>query len=160
MLDEWRRLTKTTTAKSHQSAEERETKHTVIRTAEEEVLQLIVAYPHSRSMVKETHFANERNRQLFALLIQNVPVSDITNRLNESDVSWFSELILEEKSYTAPEQVLDTLLKEMRQRELEQKRQRLEKEVVMMLEGRIPPDNEKMQLYQDLTRQLKGSVKS
>ncbi|MHB9155092.1 MAG: hypothetical protein ACYC5N_05280 [Endomicrobiales bacterium] len=55
--------------------------------------------------------------------------------------------------------MLATLLKDIRQKALEHQRQLLEKEVILMINGQIPSDEQKIKRYHDLNRQLKGSVR-
>jgi DNA primase len=161
LMKEWQRKYANTAVikSSSPSPSIKETKRTVIRTAEEEILQLIASHPQCRIKVKESVFSNDRNRFVYSLLIQNIPVSEIMGMINEADINWYTELLLEEKVYSTPEQMLDHLLKELRRKVLESQRQTLSKEVVLMMEGKIPSDQDKIQLYQELNKQLKGSVK-
>jgi DNA primase len=131
----------------------------VVRSAEEELLQLLAAYPQYRSRVKENIFREERQRKVYALLAKDVPVAEIVTHLDEQCVGWFTELILEDKMYPTPDQTVNNLLRDVAQRELEQQRLKLQKEIILMGTGQIPADEDKIRLYQDLNRQLKGSVK-
>ncbi len=131
-----------------------------MRSAEEELLQLLGAYPHLCTQCKEGFFKEERNTKIFMLLSRGIAVSDIVNHLDENDIGWFTELLLEEKHYATPEQTLQSLMRGINLRELEIQRQQLEKEVILMLNGQVPMDDRKKQLYEELNKQLKGSVKS
>jgi DNA primase len=128
-----------------------------IRSAEEEMLQLLAVYPEFFEKVSENVFKEARTRSVYALLVKGVPVSQITESLEGDDVAWFTELLLEEKVYAYPEQTIMNILKDMNNSLLRIERQKLEKEVTMMGDGQIPFDAEKYKLYQELTKQLKGS---
>jgi DNA primase len=129
------------------------------RSVEEEILQLMTNLPECRNLVSEDIFKNERNRKVCSMLLKNMHTAEILSSLDEGEARWFSELIIDDKNYNSPEQVLAGLIKDHKQNGLEVERKELEKEVVLMLEGNIPVDNNKMQLYHDLNRQLKGSTK-
>ena len=90
-------------------------------------------------------------------MLQSVTLSDIVNRLDESDSSWFTELILEEKNYKKPEETLQYLIRVIHQQELESQRQQLQKEVILMQTGQLPMNSRKKQLYEELNKQLKGT---
>jgi DNA primase len=161
LIEELRRLKRPLSGKIKLPAEaEAGAPARAIRSAEEEIVQLVAAHPHLRAAVKETLFRQERCRMVYSLLFKDVPVSEIVNHLDEETMRWFTELVLEEKSYAAPEQMLNDLLRDLQQKDLEKRRQELEKEVVQMINGRIPVDKEKIEQYRDLNRQLKGSVRS
>jgi DNA primase len=132
---------------------------TIVRSADEEVLQIAALYPQCRTMIGDDVFANDRDRRVFSLLSQGVETTAIVGHLDESDTRWFTELMLEEKNYQDPELVLANLLRDIRNNRLERQRQQLEKEVVQMLNGKIPADEEKIKLYRNLNKQLKGSVR-
>jgi hypothetical protein len=51
------------------------------------------------------------------------------------------------------------MTRDLLQKDMEVQRKELEKEVIPMLNGQKPVDGEKLRLYQDLNKQLKGSVK-
>ncbi|MCB4792607.1 MAG: DNA primase [Elusimicrobia bacterium] len=132
---------------------------TLMRSVEEEILQIIANFSQCRSMVTEEVFQIERNKQVCSFLLQDMHSSEIISRLDEEEARWFTELILEEKNYISPEQTLLNLLKDGKQKKLETERKQLEKEIVLMLDGNMPLDNSKMRLYHELNRQLKGTVK-
>ncbi|MBN1622605.1 MAG: DNA primase [Endomicrobiales bacterium] len=132
---------------------------TMIRSAEEEILQIISVYPQYRNLVSEELFKHRRNRKVCQLILKDVPISDIVNHLEQSEVSWFTELVVEDKEYKSPEQVLVNLLRDLRYQELRDERARLEKEVIPMLDGDAPKDESKIEMYKDLIKQLQGSVK-
>jgi DNA primase len=161
LQSEFKRMTKQSASRAGKAKEKAvPSPHSNVRSAEEEILQIVIAHPHCRAMVTEDIFKQERNQKLFSLLRQDIPATQLVNHVDEQNIAWFTELMLEEKSYTSPEQTLAMLLKDIQQRDLEVQRQALEKEVVRMINGQDPVDSEKIQLYQNLNKQLKGSVRS
>lgn len=132
---------------------------TIVRSAEEEILQILVACPQCVKIVNEDVFKHERNRRLYSFLVKGISVTDIIQNLDESDLNWFTALIFEDKNYSSPEQMLITLLKDLEQHKLESERKLLEIEVTLMINGKIPSDSYKIQQYNELTKLLKGSVK-
>jgi len=132
---------------------------TVVRSVEEEVLQVVLLYPQYRKLIADDIFSNDREKKVFGLIGQGMGATAIVGQLDEADTRWFTELVLEEKNYQDPEQVMTNLLRDVQQRRLEQQRLLLEKEVVQMINGQIPQDENKIRLYQGLNRQLKGSVR-
>lgn len=131
----------------------------VVRSPEEELLQIVAAYPQCAPLVNAELFKEPRNHKVFALLAQGVTVSDIMPRLDETDAGWFTEIMLEERAYTSPEQVVTTIVRDIHQHELAQQRREIESEVMQMINGELPADPVKIGRYNDLTRQLKGSVR-
>ena len=130
-----------------------------LRDAEEEILQILFSNPQHAGLISEHAFKNELNRQIYEMLKNGMRVDDIASHIEEKDLGWFTELALEEKNYEKPEQMLLDMTKDLLQKDMELQRKELEKEVIPMINGQKPVDSEKLRLYQDLNRQLKGSVK-
>lgn len=132
---------------------------TFVRSAEEEILQILIGNPQYIQLINEDVFKDDKFKSIFRLLAKGMSASDISARLEDRDTGWFTELALEEKHYPQPDQILMNLVKDIMQNDLENQRKELEKEVVQMLDGRLPADDGKIKLYQNLNKQLKGSVK-
>lgn len=130
-----------------------------VRSAEEEILQLLLANPQHAGLIGEESFKDGLNRQVLSMIKKGMRADDISSQLEEKDLGWFTELVLEEKTYEKPERALQDMARELLQKDMEQQRRELEKEVIPMLNGQAPMDESKVRLYQDLSRQLKGSVK-
>jgi DNA primase len=131
-----------------------------VRSAEEEIIQLVCACPELLFQVKEEYFKDERNRNVIELLIKGVGHSKIVEGLTETDANWLTELMLEKKTYANPTHTLSNILKDIKRGELEVQRKKFESEVNKMLSGQIPVDDYKLQKYNDLNKQLKGSVQT
>lgn len=130
-----------------------------VRDAEEEILQILFSNPQHAGLISEHAFKNELNRRIFDMLRKGMRVDDIASQIEEKDLGWFTELALEEKNYEKPDQMLLDMTRGLLQKDMELQRRELEKEVIPMLNGQKPVDSEKLRQYQDLNRQLKGSVK-
>lgn len=158
--DEWRRSQKHT--KTKRGAQEQVTSVSaakVVRSSEEVMLQIIIAHPEHCALLKEDIFIVEKHRRIFGLITKGVPLNEIVSHIGEDEISWFTELTLEDRGYLAPEQLLNDIVKSIKQHDLESQRKELEKEVALMINGKIPLDNFKIQLYNNIIKQLKGSVK-
>jgi DNA primase len=131
-----------------------------IRSAEEELIQLIAAFPPFAAKVDERMFCDERCKTVFQLLAAPVTVAEIATRLPEPLSQWFMELALEEKIYAAPDEVLQTLVHDLEQRRRELRRQELGRDIILMESKKKPLDEEIVRQYNELNTQLKGSVKS
>lgn len=158
VLIELRRRKKGFAQRKQEASGGRNTKGPVIRSAEEEILQLVSAFPEFAASVKPEIFSGEKNRKVFELLRQGTAAADMIKQFDEEDIGWLTELMLEEKSYQSPRQTLEALAKDIRKKELEMQRQKLEGEVNRMLVGQIPVDSNKIELYNSITKQLKGSA--
>ena len=130
-----------------------------IRSVEEEIIQIIAAYPEYAESLREDSLLDSKTAKVFKMLKEKVPVFEIVNRLEESEKEWFTSLIFEEKNYQDSQKIFKDLSFEIQRKQLEHRRKELEKEVVLMLKGEMPSDQHKIELYNNLNRKLKGSVK-
>jgi DNA primase len=131
----------------------------IVRNIEEEMLQIICQYPELAAEVDKSVFKDARNQKIFGMISEGTVISDISKNLEEAETAWFTELVLEEKVYSYPRQVLAGLVRNLECKDLECKRKVLEREVIEMINGTVPFDNNKVETYKDLNRQLKGSAK-
>ena len=122
-------------------------------------MQILFARPELGSHVNDDVFDNERNKETYRLFASGIPASQIVAHLNDEDARWFTELLVEERNYANPEQVLSNVLRDVQLARLRRRRQKLEEEVTAMINGNIPKDEDKIRAYNELTKQLKGSVK-
>ena len=93
-----------------------------IRSAEEELIQLIAAFPQFSEKVDERIFSDDRCIAVFQLLVRHSTVAEIAVVIPETIRQWFTELALEEKTYPAPEEILRTLVFDLEQRRRELRR--------------------------------------
>ena len=158
-LAEWNRSKISPVNRKPAADLKKETARGNVRSAEEEILQLVCACPELLSSVREDYFKDERNRGIFSRLNDGLSPSRIIEDLTDENANWLTELMMEDKSYLNPSQVLLNVLKDIKKVELETQRKKLESEVNRMLAGQIPMDDIKVQKYNELNKQLKGSVK-
>ncbi|HOW28822.1 MAG TPA: DNA primase [Elusimicrobiota bacterium] len=132
--------------------------------AEEELLQLLCSHPE---IWPEVHFdadvfQDERCAVFFRKLqsqwsaTQSLHVSDALNEMSEADRGWMSRLVMEEKQFENPQETLSQLMKRLLDWKARRRLGYLEKEVLAMVEGRVPRDEAKLAEYTQLTKILKG----
>jgi len=159
-LLEWNRNKNSKVTKYSPKPQAPAAKPDVVRSAEEEILQLISVHPELVSKLRPDIFRDERNGKIFTELAAGMPANKILEKLSDSDVNWFTELLFEaeEKTYSNPDHTLENIVKGIKKAELEVHRKKLESEVNKMLSGQIPMDESKVQKYNDLNKELKGST--
>lgn len=133
---------------------------TGIRSAEEELVQLAASFPRYAASVDESIFSDGRCRDIVRQLAQGMTVADIAARMAEPDRAWFTALALEEKAYAAPDEVFHALAHDLEQRRRELRRQELARKIDDMMHSKQPLNEDIVRQYQELNRQLKGSVKT
>ncbi len=77
--------------------------------------------------------------------------------LPEDVQQWVTELALQQRKYSNPMGTLDELRASWKRQEETASFKDLKGEIDSMIEGRVPMDPEKIQVYNDLSRRLKGS---
>ena len=91
----------------------------------------------------------------------NLSVAEIIAKLDEKQAEWFSKIAMDGSFDNLDvEETFDTLYKDIYFAKLEKERKLIEKEVLLMLDGKIEADNEKISRYNKLTAKIKGSGKS
>jgi len=91
----------------------------------------------------------------------NLSVAEIIAKLDEKQAEWFSKIAMDGSFDNLDvEETFDTLYKDIYLAKLEKERKLIEKEVLLMLDGKIEADNEKISRYNKLTAKIKGSGKS
>jgi DNA primase len=127
-----------------------------MRSVEEEILQLLCNHPEAVVPVPDVAFADARCARVWqAVRSRNGEVAGLVNELSPEDGNWFSSLLLEEKKFENPAEALRSRLAALNRRRDEGERRSLEKDVLRMLEGKIPRDEAVIARYQALTRVLK-----
>ncbi len=159
LMHELKKLGKKTASQGFKKEPPEAKKITKVRSAEEEVIQLLVNHPELISSCDENLLTEERTSKIFGFLKKKSETKDIIEQLDEDGKAWYRELVLEEKEYSDPRQVLSDLAKSLKGREMESRRKKLEEEIILMHKGKIPHDIKKIELFKELTAQLKGSGK-
>ena len=91
----------------------------------------------------------------------NLSVAEILSKLDGKQAEWFSKIAMDSSfDNLNVEETFDTLYKDISLAKLEKERKQIEKEVLLMLDGKIEADSEKIDRYNKLTAKIKGSGKN
>ncbi|MDR1511465.1 MAG: DNA primase [Endomicrobium sp.] len=126
---------------------------------EESLLSIIL---NNRSYIGKLDcdcFENVKCKEVFDLVGSGLSDVEILNALSEEYKSWFLELILNVVEYSNVGEAIDTILKDIGTGKLKRKRQQLEKEILLMSEGKKEKNERILYEYKKLTSLLKGSGK-
>jgi DNA primase len=129
------------------------------RTVEEQLLQLLAAHPELAVAVNESVFENGRCLSVFRQLTKGETASEILAEMNDADMSWFRPLIMEERKYPYPQQIVNTLLRDINSRRLRAEFEKLEPQYLHMAAGETAKDETVINRYKQLLCLLKGSGK-
>lgn len=84
-------------------------------------------------------------------------LSEASSQLPEPVRDWLTALVFQQRAYPRPVDMLQEFLEAWRKQQDAAALVRLQPEINSMIEGRIPMDSQKVQVYNDLSRRLKGS---
>lgn len=131
----------------------------------EEQLIAVLLDKNNRDLIrnlKENFFTNSNCITVYNMLLNNseISVPEIMSKLDEKTAKWFLDITIENNEETKiSEEKFSILCKDIEIKRLEAKRKSLEKEVLLMTEGKKEMDLQKIKEYQDLTKEIKGSGK-
>jgi DNA primase len=131
----------------------------ILMSLEENLLNLIL---NNRNYIEKTdssYFEDARCRKIFEFAVSGLDTVEILNTLSEEDKNWFLELILNTVEYNDTGVAFGIILKDVNTRRLEMKRRQLEKEILLMSDGKKEKDEKIVDEYKKLTALLKGSGK-
>ncbi|MDR3275320.1 MAG: DNA primase [Endomicrobium sp.] len=126
---------------------------------EENLLNLILGDRNYIEKIDSDYFEDSRCKKVFELVALGLSDVEILNTLSNEDKSWFSELVLNAVEYSNIEEAFIIILKDIESCGLKNKRQKLEKEILLMSEGKKEKDEKILDEYKKLTALLKGSRK-
>jgi len=126
---------------------------------EEKLLKVILFDKNLMKLLSDDVFEDARCAKVYGLMVSGAGDADILNALGKEDADWFSALTMDETEYDNAEESLRVILKDVETAKLKRKRQVLEKEILLMTEGKIANDGKKIAEYKKLTILLKGSGK-
>jgi DNA primase len=129
----------------------------VLMSLEENLLNLIL---NNRSYIERVNldfFQDARCRRVYGLLVSGLSDAEIVNKLSEQETVWFSQLTLNSIEYNDINEAFSIILKDMEEERHKNRRQKLEKEILLMTEGKKEKDNTLFEEYKKLTALLKGS---
>jgi DNA primase len=134
-----------------------------VRSAEEEVLQMVGSHPEvwGTTPLEETLFSDERCRRVVRCWEEDrregrkIDPAAVLTLLPEPDAAWWSALLMEDKRFEVPVDDFARGVARLHGLALARERKSLEPDVLGMLEGRIPRDEQKILRYQTLTRETR-----
>lgn len=142
-----------------------ENKKNIKKISLEEQLIAILLYKDNRYLIDKLtkdFFTNSNCIIVYNMLLNNkeISVSEIMSKLDEKSIKWFSDIAIENiEEMKISEEKFSILYKDIEIERLRAKRKNLEKEVLLMTEGKKEMDLEKIKEYQELTKEIKGSGK-
>lgn len=139
------------------SAKKTENKKTL--TLEENLLNLILS---DRNFVEKTPqecFKNERCLKVYGMAVSGFSDAKILKSLSEQDSKWFTDVILNVAEYRNIEEAFNILLRDIDLKKLKEKKEELEKEVLLMTEGKTETNKKIIEEYKKVVALLKGSGK-
>lgn len=126
---------------------------------EENLLNIILTDRSFAERVSQECFEGARCLKVYGLVLSGKSDADIVNALSGEDGQWFTALTLNSIEYKDIGDAFKTVLKDIEVNKMKKKKQELEKEILLMTEGKIETDNKKINEYKKLITQLKGSGK-
>ncbi|MDD3729779.1 MAG: DNA primase [Endomicrobiaceae bacterium] len=108
-------------------------------------------------------WTSEKCRKIYGFFKEkkDVAAAEILSKLEDDDAGWFSGLVMEATAKTGDlQEIFDSLYRDIQAEKLKNARKRLEKEILLMTDGKIPVDAEKIKEYNLLTSKIKGSGKN
>jgi DNA primase len=131
----------------------------VSMSLEENLLNIIL---NNREFVERLNvdcFLDDRCKKIFEFTLSGFSDVEILNLLSQEDANWFSELTLNNIEYNNVNEAFNTMLRDVELNIFKRKRALLEKEILLMMEGKKEKDNKLFDEYKKLTAFLKGSGK-
>jgi DNA primase len=137
-----------------------------LQSIEEEILLLALLYPSAEVAQALDGFAwrEPRCEKAWDLLGTQVSegtlhLADVVQQLSQDLQDWLTPLAMEERTYKVPIEMLQKFLESWQRQSETMQLDKLRTEVDSMIEGRIPMDPAKIEVFKDLSRRLKGSPK-
>jgi DNA primase len=135
-----------------------------ILSLEEEMLLTAVLYPSGAvaAQLDGVQWTDGKCREAWdvlqpSILQGGVVLSEVLPQLSEQTQQWLLPLSLKQREYPRPEEMLGEMVAAWRKRQETLELGDLKKDIDRMIEGSIPLDAQKVQIYNDLTKRLKGS---
>jgi DNA primase len=131
----------------------------VSMSLEENLLNIVLNNRDYVKRIDSSCLKDERCSKVFSLVVSGLSDTKILNALPQENRNWFSELTLNAIKYNDIEEAFEIILKDIKLNTLERKRQQLEKEVLLMSDGKKEKNTKVIDEYKELTTFLKGSRK-
>lgn len=168
-LDEevvWQEFKRKTIFKAEVVSNNIEDKKKINKISLEEQLIAILLYKDNRYLTEKLtkdFFTNANCITVYNMLLNNntISVSEIMSKLDEKTAKWFSDIAIEDnrEEIKVSEEEFSILCKDIEIKRLRARRKNLEKEVLLMTEGKKEMDIQKIKEYKELTKEIKGSGK-
>ncbi|MDR1122909.1 MAG: DNA primase [Endomicrobium sp.] len=129
----------------------------VTMSLEENLLNLILNNRDYIERVGADFFQDVRCRKIYGLLAFGLSDAEILSVLPHEEIVWFSELTLNPVEYNDVNEAFSIILKDMKGYNYKIRRQQLEKEILLMTEGKKEKNSVLFEEYKKLTTILKGS---
>lgn len=131
---------------------------------EEQLLKFLLNIQNRQYVLKvqKDFFTVDNCIEIYNMLLQNngITVAGILSKLDSKKTEWFSKLAMENSSDDQfSEEFFVIVCKDIESHRLKIKRKLLEKEILLMTEGKMVADPIKIKEYNLLTAQIKGSGK-
>ncbi|MDR2811657.1 MAG: DNA primase [Endomicrobium sp.] len=130
----------------------------IIMSLEENLLNLILNNRDYLERVGADFFQDARCQKIYGLLASGLSDAEILNELSSEEIIWFSDLTLNSIEYNDVNEAFLIILKDMEEHNYRRRRQQLEREILLMTEGKKEKDSALFEEYKKLTTLLKGSV--
>ncbi|MDR1259929.1 MAG: DNA primase [Endomicrobium sp.] len=130
-----------------------------LMSLEESLLNFILS---NKSYIKKINFncfKDLKCKKVFEFANSGLSNAEILNVLPDNDKNWFSELMLSSIEYSDIEETFNILLNDIKLCRLKNKRRYLEREILLMSDGKRERDEKIFDEYKKLTIFLKGSGK-
>ena len=132
-----------------------------LRSIEEEIIWLCLQEPKLCEKVSVNLFSDERCIHSFPVikqLIKGGELVSIIDNLDKDIADWLIQLSFEQRKCTSFEEIFEKLMRDLKLRRQEEKRKKLELEIIPMLEGRLERNPEKIREFEELKKLLKGTA--
>jgi DNA primase len=141
-------------------------KPSVLQSLEEEILLLALLYPSIdvANALDGFTWRDPRCEKAWDVLGTQVAqgalhLAEALSQLSPDLQDWLTPLAMEERTYRDPGEMLQRFIESWQRQGEALELNRLRMEVNSMIEGRIPMDAAKVEVFKDLSRRLKGSPK-
>jgi DNA primase len=129
----------------------------ITMSLEENLLNLILNNRDYIERVGADFFQDARCQKIYDFLSSDLSDAEILNELSPEETVWFSELTLNSIEYNDVNEAFLIILKDIEECNRKRRRQQLEKEILLMTEGKKEKDSTLFEEYKKLTTLLKGS---
>ncbi|MDR0617377.1 MAG: DNA primase [Endomicrobium sp.] len=126
---------------------------------EENLLSIVLNNREFVERVNVDCFFDARCKKVFEFISAGLNDAEIINLLSQDDANWFSEVTLNSIKYNNVNEAFNTILRDIELNIFKRRRAALEKEILLMTEGKKEKDEELFDEYKKLTALLKGSGK-